>query len=345
MKRVLYLSKTDRTGPSSRYRIYQFLPGLEAAGIRVEVSPLFRRPYFALLERPFLPRVAGKALYTAWRFAARAAALLRSGRYGAVVIEHQLFPYLPPWAERILVAAGVPFALEFDDAIFLTPFHGRKMDTLCRLAGTVIVGNRHLAEYARARNPSVEVVPTVVDADRYRPREAYRLREDRPVVGWIGLKYNFPFLAEIAPALPEGTRLRVVSSAPPALPLPPGVELDFVPWSEEREGELLAGFDVGIMPLPDTAWARGKCGLKILQYMAAGVPVAASPVGVNAEIVRHGENGLLARGPGAWRRALAELCSSEALRARLGRAGRRTVERGYTLRHGLERLVRIYRGL
>lgn len=341
MKRILYLSKTDRTGPSSRYRIYQFLPGLAAAGIRVEVSPLFRRPYFTLLEQPFPLRVTGKVVYTAWRFSVRAAALLRAGRYDALVIEHQLFPYLPSWVERFLARRGMPFALEFDDAIYLTRFHGRKMDTLCRIAKRVIVGNRYLAEYARARNPAVEAVPTVVDTDRYRSREDYALREDRPVVGWIGLKYNVPFLRAVASALPEGIRLRVVSSAPPELP-GARAAVEFVPWSEAVEAEVVAGFDAGIMPLPDTEWARGKCGLKILQYMAAGVPVVASPVGVNLEIVRPGENGLLAEGPEDWRRCIAELCASKPLRERLGRAGRRTVEEGYTLRHGLERLIRIY---
>jgi glycosyltransferase involved in cell wall biosynthesis len=342
MKRILYLCKTDRTGPSSRYRIYQFLPGLEEAGIRVTPAPLFRKPYFRLVDWPPAQRIPGKAVYAAWRFLVRAVRLFTAGAYDAVVIEHQLFPYLPACAERLLRACRIPFALEFDDAIYLTPFHARKMRVLTRLARQVIVGNRFLEDYAKEQNPNVQVVPTVVDLSKYRLKEDYQLQKEGPRIGWIGLRYNLPFLTDIIDGLPDGATLQVVSSSP----LPMGDKpVVFTPWAEESEAEVIKGFDVGIMPLPDSEWARGKCGLKVLQYMAAGVPVVASPVGVNSDIIRDGENGFLATTLVAWRDRLARLLDSGTLRERLGREGRKTVESGYTLNHGLKLLSTLYQSL
>lgn len=341
MKKILYFSKTDRTGPSSRYRIYQFLEGLEEAGIMVKVSPLFGRAYFRLVEWPALFRIPGKILYTVWRFFVRALGLLSAGRYDAVVIEHQLFPYLPPIAERLLRASKKPIALEFDDAIYLTRFHGRKMAALVGLADRVIVGNRFLASFAEGKGArAVSVVPTVLDMGKYPPMREYASRKGPFVVGWVGLRYNFPFLESLKPVLPKGAVLRVVSSSRPKIE---GVPLEFISWTEEREAEIIAGFDVGVMPLPDTEWARGKCGLKILQYMAAGVPVVASPVGVNRDIIRDGENGFLAATAEEWSEKIRRLQESEALREKMGRAGRNSVEEAYALEGGLELLIDIYR--
>jgi len=338
-RRILYFSKTDSTGPSSRYRIYQLVPGLEKAGIRVDVSPLFKRFYFTLIEQPAPIRIPAKVFYSAWRFLLRGARLFCAGRYDKVVIEHQLFPYMPPWAERLLCLLGKRFVLEFDDAIYLTPFHKNKMKALTRIAERVIVGNRFLETFARRQSSGVSVVPTVVDLTKYTLKREYSLSRGGPVVGWVGLKYNFPYLQEIGDVMPEGARLRVVSSSRPKIEK---TDVDFVQWSKEKEPGLIAGFDIGIMPLPDTEWARGKCGLKMLQYMAAGVPVVASSAGVNADIIEHGKNGFLADSPEEWKDALARLIESKELRESMGKAGRKTVEDAYSLDHGIELLTGIY---
>jgi len=164
-------------------------------------------------------------------------------------------------------------------------------------------------------------------------------------VAWVGLRYNFPFLEPLAgplARLPGGAELRVISSGLPQGPAFQGLNLVARPWSELSEADEIGACDVGIMPLPDSPWAEGKCALKLLQYMAAGVPVVASPVGVNADIVSHGENGLLASSPAEWAAALADLAADPALRARLGDAGRATVEAGFSLPEGAQALVKAY---
>jgi glycosyltransferase involved in cell wall biosynthesis len=188
-------------------------------------------------------------------------------------------------------------------------------------------------------NPNVTVMPTVINPKVYPPKETYQKEEDRFVVGWIGLKYNFPYLDAVGAWLPEGAVLRVISSAKPSLP---GVPLEFLPWSEASEARQIAEFDVGIMPLPDDEWARGKCALKILQYMAAGVPVVASPVGINPDIIQDGKNGFLAASNEDWSERLNRLALSDSLRERIGKAGLETVTLSYTVEQGLKKLVQIY---
>jgi glycosyltransferase involved in cell wall biosynthesis len=343
--RVRYFAKGTAADPGSRYRVHQFVPRLRPLGVEVEVAPLFGDRYVHLAADPRpLRRAARRAAAAAVGCGRRLLQLARAGDVDLAVVERQLFPYLPYWAEAPLLPRRAPLALEFDDAIHLTPLHAAKVPRLlsaCRLA---IVGNPELARYAERHAPRVALVPTVVDLDRYRPRADHRDR-GRFVVGWIGLPYNFRTLKLAAPALARLARevpleLRVISSAAPALP---GIDVRVVPWGPEGEAAALADLDVGIMPLPDDAWHRGKCGLKLLQYMAAGVPAVASPVGVNREIVADGENGLLAAGDEEWHRALRALARSAPLRARLGAAGRRTVEARYALALWAPRVAALYR--
>jgi len=355
--KVIALTRTSSIGPSTRYRIEQYVPALERAGIEVVTRPLFGATWFAILERrPGPLRTGLKGLYSVTRLAARIGQVLaaRASHADLVLVEQQLFPYLPAWVELLLWPRGKPTLVEFDDAIYLTPGHGEKLPRLWERASGLIVGNRFLADHARPHNPSVHVIPTTVDVTRYdRALAAQRARrdaaraDDRLRVGWIGLRYNFPFLELVAEPLgrldghPE---LAVISSGlPERTAAYEGVELLHRPWSEATEADELGACDVGVMPLPDNEWARGKCGLKLLQCMAAGVPVVTSPVGVNADIVEHGVNGLLADTPEAWEAAFRQLAADPDLRSRLGEAGRRTVEAGFSLERGAEMLAKAYR--
>ncbi len=335
--RILFLTKYSSAGASSRYRVYQYLPYLEQAGYACQVSPLFDDDY--LHNRYVLGR--GKPADFMAAFWRRLRALLSCRRFDLLVIEYELLPFFPPFIERLLQRLGIPYIVDYDDALFhqydshrrivVRRMLGGKIAAVMRGARAVIAGNRYLADYAReAGARRVEMIPTVVDLDRY-PVEA----TDSPTftIGWIGSPATAGYLDDIAPALRDvcidgDVRVRLVGAGDVDLP---GVPVEVLPWNEESEVACLQSFHVGIMPLPDTPWARGKCGLKLIQYMACGIPVVASPVGVNEELLCGGQTGISARDTADWIEALRALQRNPSRRKDLGQAGRRLVEQSYSL--------------
>ena len=207
------------------------------------------------------------------------------------------------------------------------------------------VGNAYLAEYARRYNANVTIVPTTIDVSRY-SLEA-REPNDRPVIGWTGTHSTYQHLDLLTPVLAElATRhdfvLRVIGPADYRME---GVTVENRAWRSDSEVDDLRGIDIGVMPLPDDPWSRGKCGAKALQYMGLAIPTVCSPVGVNSEIVTHGENGLLAGGHEEWLVALSSLLECEAERRRLGLAGRETVETRYSAQVHAPRVAAILRAV
>ena len=346
--KLLYFSKTSIIGPSSRYRIYQYIPYLREEGIEVNICPLFKEGWFHILDMRWPPlRAVAKAIYAMTRLFVRIGDLLKVGRYDLYVLEHQAFPCLPTFLEKIAKRINPHMLLEFDDAIFLTPLHGKKIPKLIAMSQHVIVGNDYLRNYALRFNPHVSVIPTAVDTERYRAKKDYRT-QGKVNIGWVGLAYNLPYVQRL-----EGTfqKLKaeignfiftVISSQGVRFD---GVETIFMPWSYTNEVEAIRGLDIGIMPLVDDEWAKGKCGLKVLQYMACGVPVVASPVGVNKEIIRDGENGFLADKGDEWVEKLMLLLSDEAMRRKLGQKGRKTVEDRYSLKLWGPKVASLYKSL
>lgn len=327
--RAIAFTKTTAIGPSSRYRYVQYQARLARLGVELVVRPLFGAFWFRLLRWPEPLRSLAKLVYAPLCFALRVLQCFGSRATDVVVVEHQLFPYLPAWGEALLAKRRLGYVLEFDDAIYLTFAHRAKLERMCASARMVVVGNEFLAQFARPHARAVEISPTTIDLARYPASPPSRTTSGRRlVIGWIGLPYNFDALESLAAPLRELARevdfvLRVVSAGAPSLP---GVDVECVPWTEDGEVAVIREFDVGVMPLKDDEWSRGKCGLKILQYFAAFVPVVASPVGVNASIVDHGINGFLARNADEWRSSLRSLLADPDLRARFGAAGRSRVE-------------------
>jgi glycosyltransferase involved in cell wall biosynthesis len=348
---VLLLSRYGRLGASSRVRYYQFLPQLEASGIQTTVS--------ALLDDLYLQR-----LYSGQRFgwtrilfsyARRIRALLSVRRYDIVWIEKELLPWMPALGERLLYSLRIPYVVDYDDAVFhsydLHPRSivraalGTKIDEVMRSSALVTAGNDYLADRARSAGARrVEVVPTVVDTDVYRPGSQ---RSGPVTIGWIGSPSTAKYLRTVAGALAEvcrdgAARVVVVGAPDPGLG---SVPLEVRAWAEHREVSDIQSFDIGIMPLEDGPWERGKCGYKLIQYMACGLPVVGSPVGVNRSIVRHGTNGFLASSPEEWVRFLSQLRDDAKLRSRMGQHGRADVEAGYSVRSVGPRLLDYFRDL
>lgn len=334
---VLLLSRYDRLGASSRIRSYQYLPYLEKNGINTTVCPLLDNKYIRNLysgRRKNIIRILSS-------YVERITTIINCGNFDAVWVEKEFFPWLPAFAPQLLQLQGISYLADYDDAFFhrydnhpywpVRQLLGTKIDSVMKNADIVTVGNEYLAQRAnQAGATRIERVPTVVDLDRYEVRS--HSNNDPFTVGWIGSPSTAEYLQLAQPALAEllsGDDRFIVVGAD-------DVELESVPvetrvWSEETEVSDIRTFDVGIMPLPDRPWERGKCGYKLIQYMACGIPVVASPVGINQDIVEEGVNGYLVDSQSEWDDAINNLRDSPNLREKMGKNGRKKVEEEYCL--------------
>jgi glycosyltransferase involved in cell wall biosynthesis len=328
----------DARTASTRYRLLAHLPALTAAGWAPEVR------YPLSLGR-------GGALRRLWRALDLLRDVTAHRRPGELLfIQRKTFP--SPFARR-LPRPGRPVIFDMDDALYLPPptaaagaavrrRHRRNLVATAAASDLVVVGNAELArELPHSRHA---LLPTAVDTERFSP--ARLAAPAGPSVGWVGHSGNLGYLEALADPLREvagrhaGFRLIVVADRAPRLP---GLEVEFREWSLETEVSCFDGIGVGLMPLEETPWARGKCAFKAIQYMALGIPAVVSPVGANRELVRHGENGFLASEPAAWIEALDALLSSPELAARVAAEGRRTVVARYSLEVTSRRLLELLR--
>jgi glycosyltransferase involved in cell wall biosynthesis len=355
--RVLALSPVPYEGAGCRFRIAHYIPYLAMQGIDVTVAPFYDREFFGLVyDRR---RYARKAWLFLKQTAARVATIARAGRYDAIWIYREAFPVGPPILEAMLSALGRPLLYDFDDAVFLPNTsevnryvgalkYPRKIGRIIRYCDEVIAGNEYLASFARRFNPSVHVIPTAVDTTVFVPRTAARPAGAPPVIGWIGTPTTAAYLATIGPSLAALSAAHTftfrVSGAGGTLAFP-GVQVESPPWSLAGEVELFNTCDIGVYPLPDDDWARGKCGFKAIQFMACGVPVVASPVGVNRDIIEDGVNGFLAATAADWHGKLARLVSDAGLRQRMAAAARRTIQERYSLDVNAPRVAGVMRHL
>jgi len=347
--RVLMATRYGRLGASSRLRMLQYAPALARFGINCTARPFLSDRYVAALygSGPRLPSVL--AAY------ARAFGLASAIRaHDLVWIEKELLPFMPASLEMALLG-GKKFILDFDDPWFLrygpgaNPLArfllGGKFPSLLARATLTIVANDSLRDWAHDSGArDVLLLPTVVDLNRYpmvpEPTQIF-------TVGWIGTPVTAPYLDAIAEPLrrlAEEAPLELLIIGAPGVEIP-GVSCRHLPWSEAAEGELLGRCHVGIMPLSDDAWSRGKSGYKLVQYMAVGRPTVASPIGANRAIVRHGVTGFLADDTASWIDALRRLRDHDALRAHMGRAARARVAAEFSLQETAPRFAEAIRGV
>jgi len=323
-----------RRVPGQRYRIEQWEPHLRRAGVEVEF-----RPFLCDDVMPFLYEHGHwlrKARATRDGYRSRLRDLHREASYDAAYVFREAALFGPAWIEG-RVAKRWPVVFDFDDAIYLpdsSPANSfvrflkspSKTDSICRVATEVMAGNPTLAAYAERRSSRVTIVPSTIDTDSYRPLP--RSARQPLVIGWTGSQTTLKHLEPLVPLLVSlrrsvDFRLRVIGGI---LRGAEGLEVENIRWSAEREVEDLRILDIGLMPLPDDEWSRGKCGMKALQYMGLGIPPVVSPVGANATIVEDGVSGFHARTPGEWIDRLRRLLGDAELRARVGAAGRARVE-------------------
>jgi glycosyltransferase involved in cell wall biosynthesis len=321
--KVLLIHPLGPAYATFRARLELYLPALRARGLECHVTSLLRDGAVRHLG-----------------------SLTRIREYDLVVVYHRISPLLPAALERRILDSGVPYIYDFDDAVYLEErlLTRGKTSALISGASAVIAGSSELARYARTFNRSISIIPTVVDLARFPEPEAPRSQARPLTIGWMGAPATTHYLQSIAAPLRRLTASRAirfvtVGASPLALP---GVRIEQRPWALETEIEELMGFDVGIMPLTDDEWSRGKCGYKLVQYMAAGIPSVASPVGANREIVDDGVTGFLADTPEQWVSAFERLADDRELRARMGAAARARCEAHFSLGRTAPELVRVF---
>jgi glycosyltransferase involved in cell wall biosynthesis len=345
--RVLGLSLYGPQAASHRVRLSQFQQGLAAQGIELQIQSLLDDDY---IHRRFAGgRPSLRGLIAA--YGQRLKVLRRGVPADLAIVYGELLPFLPAFLENHLL--NIPYIYDCDDAFYLKYRGGRlrwlqrllggKFDHIMACASVVTAGNDGLAAYARRFNPNAVLLPSVVDTDHYRPADP----PPAPApftVGWIGSPSTAPYLQQLVEPLQQlacerPVRFLVVGGAAPAIS---GVQVIERPWSLEQEVPLIQQFTVGVMPLPDSEWARGKCAYKLVQCMACAIPVIASPVGANVQAVPP-SCGMLAGDSAEWLAALRQLAADADLRQRMGAAGRCWVEERYSLRSTLPVLSSVIR--
>jgi glycosyltransferase involved in cell wall biosynthesis len=331
--------------PATRFRILQYVPHLQAEGHTVRICSTNPSKYLWypkwIGQAPYLkPFLVGPLL--TWIIVARIGQILRYAWISDVVVIQRDLLHRDPSGilERLIISLIPPscrIVFDIDDALFSSPAgvrnsaQERKYKALVPNYDLVIAGNAFLDRFFLQFGPS-RIVPTIIDTDRFVPGSR---TDQRPVtIGWTGVSSNMRFLSSVFPVLRELQELRAVhilivsDSNPSIIGELAGLSIEWIPWSEHEEVEQLHRIDIGIMPLDDSEWTRGKCGFKLLQYMAVGVPAVASPIGVNSEIIEHGTSGFLAATQHEWREHLTTLCDQSDLRIAMGaRARQRVCER------------------
>ncbi|MHB8260577.1 MAG: glycosyltransferase family 4 protein [Bacteroidia bacterium] len=341
MPRVLFLaSHRLNRSPSQRYRFEQYISFLEQNNFQCHLSYLLTekddKVFYAegnsfkklwILIKAIIHRIKDRLSYN---------------NYAIVFVQREAIMIGSSYFEKGIKKSKAKYIFDFDDSIWLldTSDGNKKHEWLknpektvrnIRYADMVFAGNAYLASYARRSNSHVKIIPTTIDTDFHKPLPK---KNDNLIIGWIGshttikhFEYALEFLASIKKKYPK-IEIRVVGDEEY---INESLSIKGIAWSPDTEVEMINSFSIGIMPLPDDEWAKGKCGLKGLSYMACEIPTIMSPVGVNTEIIQHGKNGFLASTIEEWVTCLSQLIENADMRERIGKAGRQTVLEKYSV--------------
>ncbi len=342
------------TSPGQRFRIEQWAPVLAAGGVELTYAPFETDELKAVLHTG--GSVAAKIGAVSKNMRRRSRELDDIKDFDLVYLFREAAILGPPWFERKIAKAGVPIVFDLDDAIFVSyksPSNGylsylkfpTKTAEICSLSAHIMPGNEYLRDYCSKYNQNLTIIPTTIDTDKYTVIE--RPDPETVTIGWSGSFSTVQHLDTIRDVLQElarteNFRLRVIGT--PSYKIP-GVDTEAMQWRSSTELDDLRAIDIGLMPLPDEDWSRGKCGLKALQYMALGIPTICSPVGVNSTIIKDGENGFLADGTAEWVEKLKLMLHSPGVRRNIGMAGRKTVEDEYSAKVIAPKVLEIFRSV
>lgn len=332
--KIVFFTLSNRTCPSTRHRVYHFLPYLEKAGFGIRVLESSQKKLFGLS--------------LSWRKRLEEPRFLAAAKKADIVFIHRRL--FSNWFLKKLKGLNKKYIFDFDDAVFTSP-EGRlplpmwnkiqqSFAMTLELTDWVLAGNEYLKTHVNGdEKQKAMVFPTVLNLERY-PMKIHQ--GEGLTLGWIGTSYNHPYLSILKEFLPrlamevKDLKFLVVSDEDYQIK---GVNVENRRWSEETEIQDLLKMDIGLMPLPDDSWTRGKCALKTLQYMACGIPVVCSPVGVGREIIEEGINGFLPQNSEEWMNALRELIRFPDKRTAMGIAGRKKVEEKYDIQKASQVLI------
>lgn len=349
--KVLFFTRYTRKGASSRLRFYQYIPYFESKGVKCDISPLFDDKY--LIDLYGTKKVS--LIHILRRYALQFLKLFQVYKYDIIVIEKELFPYVPALFEWLLAKFGVKYIVDYDDAIFhnydLHPnrlvriFLSNKIAQVMRFSAAVVAGNDYLNNYSsKSGAKNIVIIPTVVDTSKYSTKLLHSTKE--VIIGWIGSPSTLKYVEMLKPILQEISKIYPIKLY--IIGGNSGIGLGeietILKWSEKHEADQIKQFNIGIMPLYDELWEYGKCGYKLIQYMACGIPVIGSPIGVNNIIIRDGVNGYKALDINSWKEALCKLIQSESLRQKMGNQGRKIVEAEYSLIKASNNWLHLLRG-
>lgn len=331
-----------QTAPSQRFRFEQFFSLLNQHGIKFTTSSFYDEKTFSILYKNSNRLLLGLRLIGC--FLRRCLHMFFLHRYQYIFIQRGASPFGPPvfeWIIRFIYRK--PIIYDFDDAIWMSPQNKEsplskwikayyKVKKICSWSQNVITGNQYLCNYAKQFSKSVYIIPTVVDTERFIP--SVNNTKNPLSIGWTGSHTTLPYLESLEPVLLRlqkkyNISIVVIANKPPSFK---ALNFQFVPWSEENEVNDLRKIDIGIMPLPLDEWTKGKCGFKAIQYMALEKPAVASAVGVNNEIIDHGQNGFLCSNNEDWEKNLSYLIENYEKISEFGTQARNKVVKNFSLK-------------
>lgn len=336
---VLFLTRYPEEGASSRYRVFQYIPHLEALGVDCTVQSFMDK---AMYDASLAPgQTMRKLAMTIKAAAKRLSSILAHERYDVIYMQRELLPIGPPTVEHLLKRTGTVLVFDYDDALFIkqpsrynplaTLFRSpEKTIDILRLVDCTVAGNDWLRDSAREVGGKAVTIEVAEDAARFvGPDEKFSGENNAVTIGWLGSPSTSKYLHEVEDVLREiaakypQVRWEIMGGGEFSMP---GVPWQLEKWSIEAERAALSRYDIGLMPLPDQDWSRGKSGGKARTYMAAAVVPVVSAIGYNCELLRDGETGFLCSSKDEWRAALEELIASRELREQIARTARADVE-------------------